>query len=251
MSAIESFRRDSIIRETERTMANTPAGAFQFLILENHDTDRLHTRIDGAEWKLRVAAALQFTLPGIPCIYYGQEIGMKGRAGQWGNDGNDIPRREAFEWYREVSGPGMALWYARSGPWWDGSNLRRNDGISLEEQKRDSSSLWHHYSSLIHVRRTSAALRRGDFTAVPGNNDNILAFLRRSHDEAQTVLVAVNLTDAPQEVRLDLGAVGIVSGSVTVARGGRGRDYRTIGEANKAGYGLNLGPAEYLVLEVH
>ncbi len=47
--------------------------------------------------KLRVAALLQFTLPGIPCIYYGDEIGMEGGADpycraffEWENVGNEI-----------------------------------------------------------------------------------------------------------------------------------------------------------------
>ncbi len=47
--------------------------------------------------KLRVAALLQFTLPGIPCVYYGDEIGMEGGADpycraffEWENVGNEI-----------------------------------------------------------------------------------------------------------------------------------------------------------------
>ena len=35
--------------------------------------DRMHARA-----KLKMAALLQFTLPGVPCIYYGDEIGMEG-----------------------------------------------------------------------------------------------------------------------------------------------------------------------------
>ncbi len=47
--------------------------------------------------KLRLAALLQFTLPGIPCIYYGDEIGMEGTADpycraffEWEKVGNEI-----------------------------------------------------------------------------------------------------------------------------------------------------------------
>ena len=40
--------------------------------------------------RLRLAALLQFTLPGIPCIYYGDEIGMEGAA--------DPYCRAFFEW---------------------------------------------------------------------------------------------------------------------------------------------------------
>ena len=39
----------------------------------------------------------------------------------------------------------MAIWYRNTGPWWDQSNLKANDGISLEEQINKSGSLFDHY----------------------------------------------------------------------------------------------------------
>lgn len=54
--------------------------------------------------RLRLAALLQFTLPGIPCIYYGDEIGMEGSADpycraffDWENAHNDLS-----EYYRAL-----------------------------------------------------------------------------------------------------------------------------------------------------
>ena len=81
-----------------------------------HDTARLLTRLaadDGysrAAWKagsgrlspearqkglalLRTAAVLQYTLPGVPCVYYGDEAGMEG--------GEDPFNRACFPWGRE------------------------------------------------------------------------------------------------------------------------------------------------------
>src|SRR5690606_9630206 len=96
---------------------------------------RFSTSVGDDPDKLRVGAALNLLLPGIPSIYYGQEIGMRGSAGQYGpTDGNEIPVREAFEWYADTTGPGMALWYRNTGPWWTDSRLRPNDGISVAEQ---------------------------------------------------------------------------------------------------------------------
>ena len=45
-----------------------------------------------AERKLKLAALLQFTLPGIPCVYYGDEIAMEGFA--------DPYCRAFFEWHK-------------------------------------------------------------------------------------------------------------------------------------------------------
>lgn len=52
----------------------------QFQMLSSHDTPRINT-----EWKkcpefLRAARRLQFTLPGLPMIYYGEEMAMQGKS---------------------------------------------------------------------------------------------------------------------------------------------------------------------------
>jgi glycosidase len=44
----------------------------------SHDTPRLATLLDGD--RVRQATALQFAYPGVPMIYYGEEIGMRGGA---------------------------------------------------------------------------------------------------------------------------------------------------------------------------
>lgn len=47
--------------------------------LANHDTSRFPDRIGGRMDRFRLAQALQFTLPGTPLIFQGDEIGMTGR----------------------------------------------------------------------------------------------------------------------------------------------------------------------------
>ena len=51
---------------------------------------------------MRLASLMQFTLPGVPCIYYGDEAGMEGYRDPfnracypWGNEEKDL-----VEWYR-------------------------------------------------------------------------------------------------------------------------------------------------------
>lgn len=52
--------------------------ARQFNLLGSHDTPRLRTILGGDLARVRVAAALLFTYPGVPCVYYGDELGMEG-----------------------------------------------------------------------------------------------------------------------------------------------------------------------------
>ena len=99
-------------------LENYPPYAVHTLMnhIGTHDTARVLTRLmceDGygrGAWKagggrrtgealekgkrlLRAAAALQFTLPGVPCIYYGDEAGMQG--------GEDPYNRGCFPWGHE------------------------------------------------------------------------------------------------------------------------------------------------------
>ncbi|MCB8918242.1 MAG: glycoside hydrolase family 13 protein [Ardenticatenaceae bacterium] len=48
----------------------------QFNVLNSHDTPRLRSRLQGNVALQRLAVVAQFTFPGVPCIYYGDEIGL-------------------------------------------------------------------------------------------------------------------------------------------------------------------------------
>jgi cyclomaltodextrinase len=52
--------------------------AVQLNLLGSHDTPRYRTLCSGDMDALRLAMLLQMTLPGAPCVYYGDEIGMEG-----------------------------------------------------------------------------------------------------------------------------------------------------------------------------
>lgn len=59
-------------------------------LLDSHDTMRFLTWCDYDEEKLKMAWMLMFTYVGMPCIYYGDEIGMSGKG--------DPDCRRTFEW---------------------------------------------------------------------------------------------------------------------------------------------------------
>ena len=58
--------------------------------LGSHDTERLLTKVEGDITKAKLAFFLQFSFPGAPGIYYGDEIGLLG--------GKDPDCRRAFPW---------------------------------------------------------------------------------------------------------------------------------------------------------
>lgn len=59
-------------------------------LLGSHDTPRVRTLAGGDAASVVLATLLQFTFPGAPSIYYGDEIGMSG--------GRDPENRGAFPW---------------------------------------------------------------------------------------------------------------------------------------------------------
>jgi cyclomaltodextrinase / maltogenic alpha-amylase / neopullulanase len=67
-----------------------PATAVQLNLLGSHDTARFLTVAGRDKASLRLAMLAVMTLPGAPCIYYGDEIGMEGR--------HDPDCRRAFPW---------------------------------------------------------------------------------------------------------------------------------------------------------
>lgn len=198
--AILSFNREIIARVAETTFALTNKQEQQIVFIENHDTHRFATMVNKGIGKMRIGAALNLLIGGTPAIYYGQEIGMKGGGGfgKYGNsDGNDIPRREAFKWFKDIYEPGMCLWYEKSGPWWDDSTIRESDNISLEQQINNSSSLWNYYRKLIQLRKEHKALICGKYETVDNDSGALFSFKRETDDEI--VLIVANLTGFRQK----------------------------------------------------
>ena len=76
-----------------------------------HDTPRALTRLlassdlDSARRRLMLCAALQYTLPGNPCVYYGDEAGLQGE--------KDPFNRACYPWGREDEG--LLAWYRTLG----------------------------------------------------------------------------------------------------------------------------------------
>ena len=163
--------------------------------LTNHDMDRVMEVLEGDVDRYRAAAALYLTLPGVPFIYYGEEIGMLGAK-------PDPDIRRPMQW---TAGPNGGF---TNGNPWRALNSNYADW-NVEAQLGDPESLLHWYRNLISARTASGALRRGDYFSVPSSSQSLMAFLRVYEDEV--VLVTVNTSDSPQSaVTLSLPP-GVVS----------------------------------------
>ena len=163
--------------------------------LENHDTNRWASVVSENQGQMRIGAILNILLPGVPSVYYGQELGVTGKVQEWGYDVNHIPVREAFPWTPDPNDKGTAVFYKDSGPWWDQSFFKTGEPekLALSVQKNDPSSLWNLYHKLINFRKQNEALKNGNFIQVETNNPDLLYFSRES--ENNKVVAVINLAD--------------------------------------------------------
>jgi glycosidase len=149
--------------------------------LRNHDQTRTLTALGGDVGRAKVAATLLLTLPGVPFVYYGEEIGMTG-------DKPDERLRTPMHWSRSRSAG-----FTRGTPWeaLDPDSLTAN----VEAQETQPNSLLNLYRRLIHLRAKTVALGAGELIPLAASSEAVAAYLRRDGDRA--VLVVANLGERP------------------------------------------------------
>ncbi len=142
--------------------------------LTNHDQNRVVEELSGDINKSKLAASILLTLPGVPYLYYGEEVGMKGV-----KPDEDI--RRPMQWT-----PGPNAGFSTGTPWHAiNSNYA---AFNIETMKGDPNSLWNRYRSLIDVRKKSIALRRGTCEVMNAGTGSILAFVRNAAEESVLVI---------------------------------------------------------------
>ncbi len=142
--------------------------------LTNHDQNRVIDELSGNINKSKVAAGILLTLPGVPYLYYGEEVGMKGV-----KPDEDI--RRPMQW---TAGPNAG--FTTGTPWHQmNSNYAT---FNIETMRGDPNSLWNHYRSLIDARKRSIALRRGGCEVMDASTGSMLAFLRNTTEESILVI---------------------------------------------------------------
>ena len=139
----------------------------QLNLLGSHDSPRLVSLARGDRASVRLATLLQMTFPGAPCVYYGDEISLRG------TDDYDQPHQD-----RDVRWP--FPWHDRTQ--WDTEMLA-------------------FFRQAIALRHAHPVLRHGGFDTLWAQ-DHCYAFARSDGD--RTLVVAVNAGE--QHVELELSA---------------------------------------------
>lgn len=181
-------------------------GSFSFLTC-NHDTPRIAPRLTARE--ISLAYGMVFTMPGIPFLYYGDELGMHYR---------DIPTKEGgyqrtgsrtpMQWAPYNAGASPSCGFSSADPsrlYLPVDTLSADDGINVESQDADPHSLLSIIRDIISLRRAHPALSPSSgLSAVFAQEDmRSLAYTRTDPKSGESVLIAVN--PGTSEEAFDIG----------------------------------------------
>jgi glycosidase len=176
--ALEKMDKAAIVKAL-RESGEAPEGKSRILFLENHDMDRFMSAVGGDQRKARIGAALTLLMRGTPSIYYGQELGMRGRIDpKVKSDGAHIGLREAYRWSADLDAPGSAIWYRNDVTAWGNRFNRSNDGVSLAEERGKLGSLYAFYRTLLALRAARPELRQGDQQLLCDDGSTAVCVLR-------------------------------------------------------------------------
>jgi alpha-amylase len=183
--------------------ATSGFGAF----LTNHDQDRVAGQLKGDAAALGVAADLLLTGPGVPFIYYGEEIGMTGAK-------PDERIRTPMRW----DGSSPAAGFSSHEPW---EALSDDPAIlNVAAESGDPASLLSHYRDLIRLRAAHPALATGIWMAVDTDVPGVVAALRTSPTETALVLTNASATAATPTLNLEAGRLcGAPTASLVLGSG--------------------------------
>lgn len=161
-----AFKKDGNVMELHRVLSHDFLyfdADWNKTFADNHDLDRIFSTLGGDLNKFKLAMTFLFTTRGIPQLYYGTEILMKGR-GDHGVIREDFP-----------------------GGWsGDSRNAFTKEGRTVQENEA-----FEHIQKLLKWRKSSKAFKDGHLTHfIPF--DNVYVYNQKSEEESAVIIINNN-----------------------------------------------------------
>ncbi len=154
----------------------------QFNLLDSHDTPRILTHVGEDVARAQLAIALLFTYPGVPCVYYGDEIGMVGAG--------DPDNRRCMIWDQEAWNYELHAYFK-----------------ALIHLRRHSPALCHGGFQLVYAGGNTVSFIR------EAPEERLLVVVRRASDGLEALPVRrADLADGVHLHEVLTGAQQVVSG---------------------------------------
>lgn len=222
-------QRATAIREILKATPDIPAGGQWGTFLRNHDEltlemvsteerakmygwyaedprmranvgirRRLAPLLGNSRAEIELANALLLSLPGSPCLYYGDEIGMGDNI--WLEDRDSV--RTPMQWTPDrnagfsLADPGKLYLPLVQ------SLVYHYQGTNVESQLAQPASLLHWMRGIIQVRSQYPVMGNGAFTLCDTDNESVLAFTRTNAD--QVMLCVMNVANTPRAATISV-----------------------------------------------
>jgi len=153
-------------------------GSIDAPFLTNHDMRRVAIQLGGTREKLRSSVVTLLTLPGMVCLYYGEEVGLRNGPGD-----DERENRTPMAWDASPGGG-----FTRGKPWQ--AFAPGHEETNVATQLKSPISLLGRYRGLLRVRRGYTALRSGNLELLTSGDrpTPILAFTRTHGPERMLVV---------------------------------------------------------------
>lgn len=158
--------------------------------LRNHDQVRIMDVLND-DFKMKVAATMNLTLPGTPFIYYGEELGMKG-----GKPDENI--RQPFLWDSKDMSKNTSWQKITNDP----------SKLAVDVAENDKESILNFYKAILKVKNNYKSLRYGEAAAIKCDNPDVMTMVRTFEDE--TTYVIANESDKESQVTIPKGTYEVL-----------------------------------------
>ena len=232
MSAVKGSNAGYIRQEAQYAydyLLNNEFGTF----LTNHDQNRVFDELGGNDGKMKAVASIYLTLPGIPYIYYGEEIGLRGSK-------PDENIRTPMQWNSNTYAG-----FSTSTPW---QSVNSNfPSYNVASMSIDTNSLLNHYKKLIAIRNANDAMKIGTYQNILTGDTSVYAFTRQSGN--QKILVMVNTSSRSiSNIAISTSLTGLSDGNYSLFDLMNNRKKESMLLSSSFAEGLSLNPYQCKVM---
>ena len=191
-----------LIRKIEM---NFPDPFMPVYVFSNHDRSRSIKRLGSDMRKAKLLHLLQLTVRGVPCMYYGEELGMTNLPQPFKTALDPIPHKFTFlpRFVFDALGLLLNRDEVRTPMQWDKT---KNAGfssaektwlpvhpnfvdINVEQEINDANSLVSTIRTLLKIRKENPALTNGSLELIDDLPDGVLGYIRRTNENEIAVLL--------------------------------------------------------------
>ena len=195
-----------------------PSPFMPVYVFSNHDRRRSMRRLRGDVSKAKLLHLMQLTVRGVPCMYYGEEIGMQDARLPYSKALDPIPHLHKYvpRFLVDMVDETLNRDELRTPMQWDSTNAAGFSKaektwlpvhtnfrqVNVEKEEKDPNSLLNMVQQLLNIRKTNSALSSGTLELMDSKTlpRGVLAYKRMAGNEE--VLVLINFTKQKKEFSL-------------------------------------------------